>query len=82
MCSSDLSTDKVFQSIEKTVDSVEGLRTLSEEVSSAIGAISDIADQTNLLALNAAIEAARAGEHRSEERRVGKEGRSRWAAEQ
>jgi methyl-accepting chemotaxis protein len=57
------STDKVYQSIEKTVDSVEGLRTLSEEVSSAIGSISDIADQTNLLALNAAIEAARAGEH-------------------
>nr|WP_241761501.1 methyl-accepting chemotaxis protein [Sulfurimonas gotlandica] len=57
------STDKVYQSIEKTVESVEGLRTLSEEVSIAIGAISDIAEQTNLLALNAAIEAARAGEH-------------------
>lgn len=57
------STDKVYQSIEKTAGSVEALRTLSEEVSSAIGAISDIADQTNLLALNAAIEAARAGEH-------------------
>ena len=57
------STDKVYESIEKTVDSVEALRTLSEEVSIAIGAISDISDQTNLLALNAAIEAARAGEH-------------------
>ena len=57
------STDKVYQSIEKTADSVEGLRTLSEEVSNATLVISDIADQTNLLALNAAIEAARAGEH-------------------
>ena len=57
------STDKVYESIEKTVSSVEGLRTLSEDVLIAIGAISDIADQTNLLALNAAIEAARAGEH-------------------
>ena len=57
------STDRVYQSIEKTADSVEGLRTLSEEVSNAISAISDISDQTNLLALNAAIEAARAGEH-------------------
>ena len=57
------STDKVYESIEKTADSVEGLKTLSEEVSTAIGAISDISDQTNLLALNAAIEAARAGEH-------------------
>ncbi|WP_455757849.1 methyl-accepting chemotaxis protein [Sulfurimonas sp.] len=57
------STDKVYQSIEKTVDSVEGLKTLSQEVTVAISAISDIANQTNLLALNAAIEAARAGEH-------------------
>jgi methyl-accepting chemotaxis protein len=57
------STDRVYESIEKTVDSVEGLRTLSQEVSTAISAISDIAEQTNLLALNAAIEAARAGEH-------------------
>ncbi len=57
------STDKVYQSIEKTADSVENLKTLSQEVSIATGAISDIAEQTNLLALNAAIEAARAGEH-------------------
>ncbi len=57
------SIDKVYESIEATVDSINGLKTLSGEVSTAIGAISDIADQTNLLALNAAIEAARAGEH-------------------
>jgi len=57
------STEKVYQSIEMTVESINGLRTLSKEVSVTIEAISDIADQTNLLALNAAIEAARAGEH-------------------
>ena len=57
------STNKVYESIENAAVSVEGLRVLSQEVSIAITAISDIADQTNLLALNAAIEAARAGEH-------------------
>lgn len=57
------SLDKVYKSLEITIDSINGLSKLSKEVSTAIASISDISDQTNLLALNAAIEAARAGEH-------------------
>jgi len=57
------SLNKVYESLEVTIESINGLGSLSNEVSTAITSISDIADQTNLLALNAAIEAARAGEH-------------------
>jgi len=44
-------------------DEVGSLNERTNEITSILELIKDIADQTNLLALNAAIEAARAGEH-------------------
>ncbi len=49
--------------VQKSVESMELIKTSSTQIGEIIQVISEIASQTNLLALNAAIEAARAGEH-------------------
>ena len=55
--------EKGGTAVQKSVESMELIRTSSTQIGEIIQVISEIASQTNLLALNAAIEAARAGEH-------------------
>ncbi|PRP68522.1 chemotaxis protein, partial [Chromobacterium amazonense] len=53
---------RMTDTMHALADRMSGLGNRSNEVTTIVGVIKDIADQTNLLALNAAIEAARAGE--------------------
>ncbi|HEX6735797.1 MAG TPA: methyl-accepting chemotaxis protein [Azonexus sp.] len=53
---------KISEAVQASSTIVEDLGRQSDQITSIVKTIREIADQTNLLALNAAIEAARAGE--------------------
>jgi methyl-accepting chemotaxis protein-2 (aspartate sensor receptor) len=56
------SINEIATTVHEVSDALALLEEQSEQISSIVGVIQEIANQTNLLALNAAIEAARAGE--------------------
>jgi len=53
---------KIASTVQAAAQVIEELGHQSDQITSIVNTIREIADQTNLLALNAAIEAARAGE--------------------
>lgn len=53
---------RIASSVKSFSETVNSLGNQSNQISSIVQSIREVADQTNLLALNAAIEAARAGE--------------------
>ncbi|MCU5691714.1 methyl-accepting chemotaxis protein [Bacillus cereus] len=58
-----LQMNSIHEVVEETSKVIERLVMRTQQIDTALDAITNIAEQTNLLALNASIEAARAGEN-------------------
>lgn len=56
-------TQTTRTTIKKSVEQVQELNSMAEEISKVVQIITDISEETHLLSFNASIEAARAGEH-------------------
>ncbi|MEB1809092.1 MAG: globin-coupled sensor protein [Bacillaceae bacterium] len=63
MVEMETSFSTLMTEVNVSLEKIEDMKSISNQINTMTAEIEKIADQTNLLALNASIEAARAGEH-------------------